>query len=388
MTDNPFILDVTAVLGSLSQHNADTFKHGLAALNERGVNSYDSLFSLMRDLDTDADTLLKAYDVMYELGSKVDKRRAVFPLVNALKSPNQRIRQQAAWVLGALKSKRAVPFLVDAARNRDEERGVRIFAVIALQSIKDDRALTALTNLMMDVDEDTELRGVAVESLSYITDGRSLADFTALLRDESPDVRFWAVYAIQNIAWNCDISPALKEIDRVAAFDHVTPRHWGWHVDREALQALEMIYWNKLTDDRERAGWGVYLISPAPEYDTFQYEYRRQTEHGYETLPTPHIHAHIDPQWLALELQPHCELNVRQPKSQTYLLDWKQVTENGVLIGGLHRDGYSIVITGSTLAVENFVSWYRDVVPHKHELFLYAWADFGSEVIYSKQAEE
>jgi hypothetical protein len=379
VTDNPFLQDVNAMLGKLTPDDSP-FKKGLETLNARGVNSYDSLFSLMRDLDTDTETLLQAYNVMYLLGSKADKRRAVSPLIHALKSDNSELRQKAAWVLGAMKSKRAVPLLMDIVKNQDEDQGVRTFSIIALQDTRDERAIPLLTNMMLDGEENPTLRGNAAEALSFITDERSLPDYIEALTDVSPDVRFWAVYGLINLSNRYDISPALKEIDHIAAFDHVVPQSGYWHIDREAFNALEAIYWKKLITTDKNA-YGCWLISPAPEYGTYQQKYRQRTETGYVYLPIPPVNLKVDPVWLAEQLKNlGAELNVRQPKTKTYLLDWKVKFDDEMLIGGLHRDGYGVVVTGKYEVVVRFAEWYREITVTDAPLYLYDWAGGGEEL--------
>jgi HEAT repeat protein len=168
MTTSTFTQDISAVLGSLPAKNGETLRSGLAILQARGVDSYDALFALLRDVDTDADTLLKAYDVLFFLGERTDKRRSVWPMLHALKSPDDRIRQQAAWVLGALRSRRAVPYLIGIIQNRDEVKTVRMFAIQALSTVGDTRAVTALQKVAEDFDEDDSIRAEAERSLKQL----------------------------------------------------------------------------------------------------------------------------------------------------------------------------------------------------------------------------
>ncbi len=384
MTDNPFLQDVNAIL-SKSFRGADTFKKGLATLNERGINSYDSLYSLMRNLDTDTDTLLQAYEVMYHLSDQVDKRRVVSPLMTALKSDNSRLRQQAAWVLGACKSKRAVPLLIEMAQNRDENESVRRLAIMALQATRDKRAMAAVAQYMTDPEEDDIQRAFITRSFAHTFDESMLPTYIAMLEDDLPDIRFWAVYGINYLASH-DISSAFSAIDRIAAFDHNAAGLW--HVDREAFEALEKFYWKKFFPYAKRNNVYMQIISPAPEYFTYAQDYHQKTETGYITLPTPPVNLKVDPAWFAEQLKSlGAELNVRQPKPQAYLLDWKVKLEGGTLIGGLHRDGYCVVMRGDAKAMQWFAKWYRGVVTTEDKLFLYVWAEAAEEITLSDEVE-
>jgi hypothetical protein len=49
-------------------------------------------------------------------------------------------------------------------------------------------------------------------------------------------------------------------------------------------------------------------------------------------------------------------------------------------IGGLHRDGYGVVIRGDRTSIYAFAAWYRGVIAAEHKLYLYDWADEGIEI--------
>src|SRR5262249_33475734 len=149
------------------------------------------------------------------------------------------------------------------------------------------------------------------------------------LRHPSADIRFWAAYGLTNLRQTMDISPALNDLDQIVAFDHRVPVHWGWHVDREAVEALETIYYYPFPQDNEDffPSCCSYLISPAPEYFTFVTDYRRWTETWeYSTQPTPPVILKIEPEWLASQLEQRWQgivLNNRQPRPHAYVLDWQ-----------------------------------------------------------------
>jgi hypothetical protein len=389
--ENSFMQHVNTVLSKPPHQSDSSFKKELAALTERGVNSYDTLFSLMRDPKTDRDTLLQACSTVFYLSSYADQRRVTPVLLSILKRHQEYILQTASWVLIALKSRQALPFLIALSVNQQEDFKIRIVAIQALTSIEDRRPIPILRKLILDRDEHVAVRCEAIEWLSWYMEPTLISDYIALLADEAADVRFWAAYGLQNLSWKGDISPALSELDRVAAFDHNLPVYGGWHVNREALDALELIYWDRANqDDWTRPG--IHLISPAPEYRAFSQQYRKwRDDWTYETLPSPVPTLRVDPVWFIDKLReqyPAMELNTRQPKLKTYLIDWRLELEDHLLIGGLHRDGYAVVLMGDHALVYPFAAWYRSLITMEQPLYLYEWADEGMELLVGMTAKD
>ncbi len=213
----------------------------------------------------------------------------------------------------------------------------RIGAIDALLGSTDDRVVQAYLRIAFDPTENLEVRCRVVEMFLEVP---VLVDTCVrLLSDESADLRFWAAYRLSQ-AWGLDITPALDALDRVAAFDHHLPLHWGWHVDREALYALEQLYWQPYRAANEQ-DWRYYpdfaLISPEAEYETFVWRYRRWRENKvYATVPYHPANLKIDPDWMQTVVAKrwqHVEFNVRQPKPRTYILDWHIMLHGQHLIG-------------------------------------------------------
>ncbi|MBK8028750.1 MAG: HEAT repeat domain-containing protein [Chloroflexi bacterium] len=271
--------------------------------------------------------------------------------------------------------------------NRNAHERDRIGAIDALLGSTDDQVVQAYLRIAFDPTENLEVRCRVVEMFLEVP---VLVDTCIrLLSDESPDLRFWAAYRLSQ-AWGLDTAPALDALDRVAAFDHQLPTHWGWHVDREALEALEQIYSQPYRmygiDHEFPYSWhgGSWLISPQAEYTTFIMQYRRWRENWiYDTLHYDPPQLNIDPDWLKQAIAKrwdHVEFNVRQPKPRTYVLDWHITLYGQHLIGGLHRDQSSIVLTGKESFVMRFAAWYRSIFVPKQLLLLYDWAGIGIEL--------
>jgi HEAT repeat protein len=80
----------------------------------------------------------------------LDSSEAVTALVEALKDSDAGVREQVAWALGAIGDRRAVDGLIGALG--DAAAGVRKQAAWALGAIGDGRAVTALTKSLKDAD--------------------------------------------------------------------------------------------------------------------------------------------------------------------------------------------------------------------------------------------
>lgn len=355
-----------------------------------GITTYSQLFAALKDDQADSTLRLEMCSTLHQLYKTIDRRRAIPPLLTALKtSSSEGIRAEAARALGQLGSRRAVPALMQIAADKASSRSLRFDSIIALGMIHDQRAVSALTAIAQDEIDDLHVRTVAIEQFAYISAKDSFQNYIAWLMHPQADIRFWAAFVLTDLGSQINISAALNVLDQVVAFDHNVPSYWGWHVDREAIQALETIFFYPIRqlDPAERFPvCQSYLISPAPEYDTFIRDYRRWTESlKYSTQQTPPVSLKIEPTWLSEQLTSHWQgilLNTRQPRPQAYLLDWQLEIGGTTLIGGLHRDSYAVVLSGDSEAVYPFAVWYRSIIPAQQPLYLYEWADEGLELRY------
>lgn len=353
------------------------------ALRQAGITTYNQLFGLLRDETADAELRAKAAWAMSWLHRIVDKRRAVPPLLVALQSHNDDVRYAAAHTLGVLDSRRAVKPLMRLASDKNLPEWVRVETIIALCSIDDQQSSQFLRKVIFDQTEHLEVRSHAIEWMHNRDLEAALQDWITLLSDPASDIRFWAVYRLSQTFSN--IVPALTELDRIVAYDHSVPEYWGWHVDREAIRALEEAYmqvWTGCYEDCDNLGT-IWLVSPALEYDSYFQEHRKKLIDGATDATTPlsPVTLDLDPAWLADRLReqwPDAQLDTRDPRPQAYLLDWRMTIDGKILSGALHRDRYAVVITGDD--VYPFAAWYRSIIAPEQPLFLYEWADFGVEL--------
>ncbi len=349
-------------------------------LHDRGITTYSQLYSLLRD-DTESEKLrTKCCWAIQRLRKIVDKRQAVTPLLVALKSQDTNVVQSAMQTLGILQSRRAVEPLIAVIRDGSRSEFLRVDAVRAISMIKDARIYLLLRKIIFDEDEPIYLRSMALEW----TPENLLEDWIQLLSHKTSDIRFWAAYRLSQ-TWD-DISQALKALDGAVAFDHTLPEYWGWHVDREAIAPLEKVYWClQHKEDCRESSPPSWLISPAPEYEAFVWNFREyQADRTYVTKPLPPVSLNIDPRWLEEKLQSawrDAVFDTRQPRPQAYLLNWEMSIDGEHLHGALHRDQYAIVLTGDMDSVYSFAVWYRSIFPPEQPLFLYEWASLEVQLL-------
>lgn len=134
----------------------------------------------------------------------------------------------------------------------------------------------------------------------------------------------------------------------------------------------------------------MYLISPAPEYEQYLRLHRKWREDWrYTTEKTPSVDLQIPLEWLKEELQAKWQpisFDVRMG-TQTYTLSWLITIEGFNLLGGLHRDGYAVVVTGHSEATHRFALWYRSIFAD-HDLYLYEWASPGIKLHHNMTLEK
>jgi hypothetical protein len=243
--------------------------------------------------------------------------------------------------------------------------------------------IEALKQIAFDPDESICVRSEVIEWI-LLEDKESVEFAARLFSDEAADVRFWAAFRLVNDIPEVITHPTLiKQLDQIAAHDARVPTCFGWHVHREALCALEKTSAALMFPKSIKQGYSnwqiVTLISPAAEYSSFMYNYRTYTEtRRYDDKPAPSVDFRVDPEWLREKIAStwkRAKFDQRKPKLDTYLLDWRLAIDRQPLIGGLHRDGYGVVLTSrhETPAFK-FAAWYRNLFADDQPMFFYEWA--------------
>ncbi|MCB9453467.1 MAG: HEAT repeat domain-containing protein [Anaerolineaceae bacterium] len=361
----------------------------LELLQNHPIETYMQLFDVLRDTTATSAFRVVACQAVFFLSRSVDRRRAIPPLLVALRAEQVEVRQSAAIALEMMRARRAIePFMV-LAQDKMEDVRVRVSAVKALLDVRDEHITptiaTIIRNIIFDESEDIQIRAEAIEWGYYLIEEPDAAHFIRLLSEPAPDIRFWTAYALADTG--IDIAPAQSALDRMAAYDHNLPEFWGWHLDREALMPLEKIYFAPYRQfyfceagEKDEYSWDVSLISPAPEYNRFTFFYRQfQSDWRFTVEPIPPVELNIPADWLREKLQAAwnpISFDARPGDCLTYSLSWLIQIDGFNLLGGLHRDGYAVVLTGNRRAVCTFAAWYRSIILH-YTLYLYFWAGVG-----------
>ncbi|MEO6237109.1 MAG: HEAT repeat domain-containing protein [Vicinamibacterales bacterium] len=119
--------------------------------------------------------------------------RAAIPLLaRSLHDTEAAVRGRGAWALGALDSSEAVPALVDALK--DSDPGVREQVAWALGAIGDRRGVDGLIGVLAD--SAAGVRKQAAWALGAIGDKRAVAGLMKCLKDPEAGVRKQAAWAL------------------------------------------------------------------------------------------------------------------------------------------------------------------------------------------------
>jgi HEAT repeat protein len=119
-------------------------------------------------------------------------RHAVPLLSKSLHDGEAPVRKKSAWALGALDGSEAVPALIEALK--DSDAGVREQVAWALGAIGDRRAVDGLIGALSD--PVTGVRKQAAWALGAIGDGRAVTALTKGLKDPDAGVRKQAAWAL------------------------------------------------------------------------------------------------------------------------------------------------------------------------------------------------
>ncbi|HET7695399.1 MAG TPA: HEAT repeat domain-containing protein [Vicinamibacterales bacterium] len=119
-------------------------------------------------------------------------RRAVPVLSRSLADTEPNVRKRSAWALGALDASEAVPALVEALK--DADAGVREQAAWALGAIGDRRAVDGLIGALAD--SVASVRKQAAWALGALGDSRAVQGLMKALKDSDAGVRKQAAWAL------------------------------------------------------------------------------------------------------------------------------------------------------------------------------------------------
>ncbi len=345
-------------------------------LKANGVTTDVALYRALKTLGSNPELERAAFHVAEVLNFHLDADRLIPLLLNGMQSEEGHLRRLAATALFKLDDERVIQPLLQMLMNPAEDEYLRAWVIYELANRHLEDVLPSMRQIMMDASQPLRLRCTAIE-WSWQADWAD--DYRALLDAPEAEIRFWAAYAFTVIR-HIDRAPARERLDELACCDDTLPSDWGWSVGREALLPLAFAYHGSGN------GTAVWVISPRLEYISLERSIKIQdAERGYyrdlSRVPQPTLQ--IDPEWLRERIVtrwPKAEFDVYQPRPRTYALNWRLRVNNMLLHGGLHVDGYSIVLMmGKIEAVHRFAVWYRGQVTDT-PLYLTCWGDFSVEL--------
>jgi HEAT repeat protein len=166
---------------------------------------------------------------------------AVPYLIAALKDSSTNIhfhhfRGSAAISLGRLKDRRAVQPLITALRDADSD--VRFSAAMALGQLEDARAVEPLIAALQDPER--PVREMAASSLSSLRDPRAAEPLLRALRDPAPDVRRFAAWGLGNMKAQRAVEPLIAALkDPEGLVSDAAARALGQIGDPRGVEALK-----------------------------------------------------------------------------------------------------------------------------------------------------
>jgi HEAT repeat protein len=221
---------VERVIANIAPECRDSTRNDIGRLRNSGVASWPDLVAVMNDRSAGGERGTACW-LLGVLGDE----RALGPLIAALRELDPSLRAESARALGALGSPQAVPGLI-AALQTDADTDTRAAAAYALGLIGDPRAIDPLLAKLADTSEDPGVRGFAAEAFTWHGERRAVPALIAALSDRSAEVRFWAAFALGQLADH----GAVSELERLAQADTETVPGWG-PVKDEAAAAIENI---------------------------------------------------------------------------------------------------------------------------------------------------
>lgn len=318
------------------------------------------------------------------LTSQLNLKRA-FPLFLKLAQtePHPTVRVQAIEALGTSRDPRAIEPLIAIANNRAEPEPIRKIAVRELAGLLDLTARSAAAKIILDPTEATEVRAEAAEWLNHWDFPEWIDIQRALLESPILRLRLAAAYAFMDEIYQVDMSSVRPLWDHILATDE-TIRADGVSLAGDIAPCHEVDWYEHIVT--APSIWAEpYLISPIPLYDDYQPPAWSSDDGIYRLSDQPTTLA-IDPAILAaqiLEKWPNAKLNVRQPQPESLILDWLIEGGEKPVMGGLHRNGYWLFLTGLEAEAVEVAVWLRGVILAETPLLLYwlgHWTDFGVEI--------
>ena len=183
----------------------------------------------------DIDIRYKAVKALGDLGTNIPTGQVKLilgKLFHASEDPEPRIRSHAAFELGSLGNREAVPILIAALDDKDP--GVREDIIHALGKLQDKAAIPSLSACLDD--PNSKIREKAIEALEKIGTNNSTLTLCLALRDQEASVRASALKALTRINDNL-----LEEINTVSTITSLSHLLEDQDSDARALAAKVLI---------------------------------------------------------------------------------------------------------------------------------------------------
>jgi HEAT repeat protein len=196
---------------------------------ERGINSLRKLIKLATDPDQDLELRLIAYWLIGKFRSKQSLPGLILGSEDSIES----IRRQTADALQYFEPEEALPLLLKLLS--DENSDVRKASAHSLGLLGSAAAQPMLLTMAENQAEETEVRGMAIEALGNLGDVTSLPILLRLLDDPSPDIRFWAVFALGELG----DARAISYLESISLHDKTMTKFGA--IDKEVIEAINQI---------------------------------------------------------------------------------------------------------------------------------------------------
>jgi len=199
-----------AVVARFKHARDPRVQESVELVRSAGADSVAALIKLAADRENPISLRASAAWLLGQLR----ERSAVPALLRMLtESRDHPVTCEAMKALGAIDDKGSVRPLIALLRSRKRRVDVRMGAAYALGCIGDRRATSAFISILEDVKEDARLRDQVADSMGGLFDSRSIKPLMGALHDPDPGVRASAANSLGQIRAVCALSE-LKKLTR------------------------------------------------------------------------------------------------------------------------------------------------------------------------------
>lgn len=215
----------------LEEPMRSAFEQKSALVLNSGITSEENMLDALHNISLSSELRAAICWILLYFEEDV----AVHALVTVLEMEQDfPVRKAACEVLSFFRTIQATPVYSRLMRE-DENIEIRRICAYALGQIADKSAAELLIQHLEIPSETPEVRAQIFESLAYLGAKRVVPTLVEALQDDSPEVRFWAAFALGHLGGRSEIS-ALERV----TLDHAVVENW-WSVGKEAQDAIKYI---------------------------------------------------------------------------------------------------------------------------------------------------